>query len=70
MRKKLSSSPSARADRGFTLGRAAMERISAVEGLSLTAEAREAFANFDRAGLSADERRTRLRETFGRRAKT
>ena len=44
-------------DGGFTLGRDAFARISAVEGIELTPEAQARAAEFDRRGLSGEERR-------------
>ena len=43
--------------KGFILGRVAFGKISAVEGVALTASARRMFAAFDRQDLPADERR-------------
>ena len=45
----------------FTLGRAAMERINAIEGVTLSPDVRRAFERFDRDGLSSDQRRERIR---------
>ena len=41
----------------FVLGRDRFSKISAVEGIALTREMRKAIDGFDRAGLSAEERR-------------
>ncbi len=41
----------------FVLGRAAFEKISAVEGIKPTEEAKSRAAEFDRNGLSAEGRR-------------
>jgi len=41
---------------GFVLGRKAMEKISAVEGIVFSDEMKRQFAEFDRMGLSHDER--------------
>ncbi len=43
--------------RPFTLGRAAFAKISAVEGIRMTAAMEEEFREYDRQGLSAEERR-------------
>lgn len=40
----------------FILGRDAFEKISAVEGITPTAEARRRTAEFERKGLSPEER--------------
>jgi hypothetical protein len=42
---------------GFKIGRESFAAISAIEGLHLTAEMERTFREFDRKGLSADERR-------------
>jgi hypothetical protein len=42
---------------GFVLGRAAFDRLSAVEGLRRDAISEAMFADFDRRNLGADERR-------------
>jgi hypothetical protein len=49
---------------GFVLGRAGFARISAVEGIVLTAAMQETMEGFDRAGLSAEERRARIVSQF------
>jgi hypothetical protein len=45
---------------GFKIGRERFAAISAIEGRDLTAEMERAFREFDRKGLSADERRRRI----------
>src|SRR5262249_60530787 len=42
---------------GPVLGRRRFAKISAVEGIALTGAMKRAFVQFDRAGLSAEERR-------------
>lgn len=49
-----------------TLSRETVEAIMRVEGHELTAEQRELFDDFDRRGLSHDERRKIIRERYGR----
>ena len=49
---------------GFTLGRQAFARISAVEGIHLTAEMEARFAEFDDQGLSANQRRRAISEAM------
>lgn len=46
---------------GFVLGRAAFDRISAVEGLRRDAASETMFADFDRRGLPPEERRQAIR---------
>jgi hypothetical protein len=41
----------------FTLGRAAFQKISEIEGLALSAEELQEFEEFDRQKLSPEERR-------------
>lgn len=43
--------------RGVTLGRERFGKISAVEGIVLTRDMKQRAAEFDRQGLSAEERR-------------
>jgi hypothetical protein len=56
-RKNGSAARGARIAGGFKIGRESFAAISAIEGLHLTAEMERAFREFDRKGLSADERR-------------
>lgn len=44
----------------IVIGRARFEKISAVEGIKLSAAMRKRAAQFDRAGLSAAERRREI----------
>jgi hypothetical protein len=48
----------------FVLGRERFSKISAVEGIVLTREMREAMERFDREGLSAEERRRTILTRF------
>jgi len=57
-----------KAARGLILGRAAAAKINAVEGVSISKETHRAFAEFDRLGLAAEERRRRLLKQFGMRS--
>jgi hypothetical protein len=47
----------ANAKDGFVVGRAKFAKISAVEGIKLTPSMNKRAAEFDRAGLSPEERR-------------
>lgn len=49
---------------GFVVGRSGFAYISAVEGIALTAEMRATMDSFDREGLTAAERRTRIIAQF------
>lgn len=50
---------------GFILGRAAFDRISAVEGLRRNAASEAMFVEFDRLGLGAEERQRAIRAQHG-----
>jgi hypothetical protein len=56
------SSPSRSA--GFVLGRDRFAQISAVEGIALTGDMRATLDQFDREGLSAEERRRAILRRF------
>lgn len=45
----------------FTLGRAAMDKLNAIEGVSLTPVGKAAFKTFDREDLTPTQRRAALR---------
>ena len=51
---------------GFTLGRNGFARISAVEGIRLSVQMEQKFADFDRKGLSAPERREAIARDYGK----
>jgi len=53
------------ASTAFVLGRAAFDRISAVEGLRRDAASEAMFADFDRRDLGAEERRRAIRARHG-----
>ena len=57
MKKKGSALNSDRRTGGVTLGRERFGKISAVEGIVLTRDMKKRAAEFDRQGLSAEERR-------------
>ena len=46
----------------FTLGRAAMAKLNAIEGVSLTPAGKSAFKAFDREDLTPPQRRAALRK--------
>lgn len=52
----------------FTIGRARLEKISAVEGIETRPDSRAMFADFDRRGLSDQERRSAILEKHKRNA--
>jgi hypothetical protein len=49
---------------GLVLGRDRFARISAVEGIELTADMRKTLDGFDREGLSAEDRRRAIIRRF------
>ena len=55
-----SPAPAEPVARGVTIGRAAWRKICAVEGIALSKEAEQMFEEFDRLGLSPEERRRRI----------
>lgn len=50
----------------FVVGRNASAKISKIEGLTISKAMRATFSGFDRKGLSADVRRTKLIEKYGK----
>lgn len=52
--------------KSFTLGRGAFAKISAIEGIYLDAETIADFAEFDRQGLPASERRKAIARKYGK----
>lgn len=55
-----------RAAKGHTIGRAAFAKISAVEGIRLTPAMAADFREFERKGLSAEERRKAIIGKYGK----
>jgi hypothetical protein len=55
-------SSSTKGSRRFVLGRARLEKISAVEGIRTTVATRKMFAEFDRDELTAAQRRRAIFE--------
>jgi hypothetical protein len=49
-----------------TIGRKGFAKISAVEGIRITAAMEADFRSFDKKGLPADERRRLLTEKYGK----
>jgi hypothetical protein len=56
--------PSSPLTDSFTVGRDRFARISAVEGIALTPDMLATLDGFDRAGLSAEERRRAILSRF------
>jgi len=59
---------SSKKGRGFVLGRARLEKISAVEGIKTSDATRRMFADFDRKELTAEERRRAIFEKHAKKA--
>lgn len=55
-----------RASKGYVIGRSAFAKISAIEGISTTAAMEADFREFERKGLSAEERRAAIRRKYGK----
>ncbi len=53
------------ASRPFVLGRAAMEKISEMEGLFMTPDMRADLDAFEAAGLTSDQRRLFILSKYG-----
>ncbi|PIO96966.1 hypothetical protein [Pleomorphomonas carboxyditropha] len=68
MKQRSSKLPPVSASSGVVLGRSAFRQISAVEGIKLSKESETLFSDFDRQGLSAEERRRALLERHARKA--
>jgi hypothetical protein len=64
----LNKTPSNSKRGGFVLGRARFEKISAVEGIKKSAESRRMFEEFDRQGLTPEQRRKAIFEKYARKA--
>ena len=54
----------ARKESGYTIGRDAFAKISAVEGIHLTKEAQEDFRAFEQKGLSPKDRREAISKKY------
>jgi hypothetical protein len=65
MRQSGSKSPK-RPSKGYIIGRSGFAKISAVEGIRTTAAMDEDFREFERRGLSADERRKLISRKYGK----
>jgi hypothetical protein len=63
---KTTKAPPKDRSRSFTIGRAGFAKIGAVEGIKPDRERDETFAEFDRRGLSPEERRRALIRKYGK----
>jgi hypothetical protein len=66
MTKTISPSRKPATAKGYTMGRAAFGKVSAVEGIHLTPEMAKDFGEFDKQGLSAADRRKAIVRKYGR----
>ena len=48
----------------FTVGRGSMDKLNAIEGTRISTEFRRALNDFDRRGVSADQRRREIEQRF------
>lgn len=55
-------------NKGYTLGAKRFAKISAVEGVVLSAQMKRDFREFDQAGLSDDAKRKRLLTKYGKKS--
>jgi hypothetical protein len=58
---------SAHKPKTYKIGRRAFAKISAVEGIYITAAMDEEFREFDKRGLSPQQRRTAILKKYGKR---
>jgi hypothetical protein len=64
MRQTGSKSP--KRSKGYVIGRSGFAKISAVEGIRTTATMDADFREFERRGLSADQRRKMISRKYGK----
>lgn len=60
--------PASKKSSGFVLGRGRFAKISAVEGITKSAESRRMFEEFDRKGLTPEQRRKAIFEKYAKKA--
>jgi hypothetical protein len=63
---KTLAKPTKRPAKPYTIGQRAFAKISAVEGIHLSAEMERDLREFDRNGLSAEERRAYIAHKYGK----
>ena len=64
--KRVASKFSNRSSKGYTIGRRGFAKISAVEGIRTSAAMDADFAEFERRGLSPEERRKAIGNKYGK----
>lgn len=62
----MNKTPKKQVSDGYTIGRSAFAKISAVEGIYLTKEMREDFRVFEQKGLSHEDRRKMISQKYAR----
>jgi len=55
-----------RTSKGYVLGRSRFAKISAIEGIRMTAAMEADFHEFERKGLSAEDRRRAIGRKYGK----
>ena len=60
------SKSSKRVSKGYVLGRSRFAKISAIEGIQLTSAMEADFLEFERKGLSAEDRRRAIGRKYGK----
>lgn len=63
--KHTASKSSKRVSKGYVLGRSRFAKISAIEGIRLTAAMEADFREFERKGMSAEDRRRVIGRKYG-----
>jgi hypothetical protein len=63
--KELKATRAKTASKRFTIGLAAFEKVSAVEGLRLSGEMKKTFASLERRGATPAQRRAALIKKYG-----
>ncbi len=58
--------PRKRITKGYTIGRDGFAKISAVEGIRITAAMEQDFREFEQQGLSAAQRRKAIAKKYGK----
>jgi hypothetical protein len=64
--REAASKSAKRSPKGYVIGRSRFAKISAVEGIRTTVAMDEDFREFERRGLSAEERRKAIGRKYGK----
>jgi hypothetical protein len=65
MRQNGAKSPK-RSSKSYTIGRSGFAKISAIEGIRMTVAMEKDFRDFERQGLSSDQRRKVISRKYGK----